>query len=92
MSGREGSQGGPRCLLDSLWDLRHPVNPSEKGALFETQFWNGDLRTGKGGSLLLSRVHLFVTPWAVVRQAPLPGFSRQGYWSGLPCPPPEDLP
>ena len=20
------------------------------------------------------------------------GFSRQGYWSGLPCPPPEDLP
>ena len=20
------------------------------------------------------------------------GFSRQAYWSGLPCPPPEDLP
>ena len=20
------------------------------------------------------------------------GFSRQEYWSGLPCPPPEDLP
>ena len=27
------------------------------------------------------------------RQAPLPmGFSRQQYWSGLPCPPPGDLP
>jgi len=29
----------------------------------------------------------------VALQAPLPmGFSRQKYWSGLPCLPPEDLP
>ena len=34
-----------------------------------------------------------VTPRAVARQAPLSmGFSRQEYWSGLPCPPPGDLP
>ena len=40
-----------------------------------------------------SRVLLSVTPWTVVRQAPLSmGFSRQEYWSGLPCPPPGDLP
>ena len=40
-----------------------------------------------------SRVWLFVTPWTVARQAPLSmGFSRQDYCSGLPCPPPEDLP
>ena len=33
------------------------------------------------------------TPWTVAGQAPLSmGFSRQGYWSGLPFPPPEDLP
>ena len=33
------------------------------------------------------------TPWAVARQAPLPvGISRQEYWSGLPFPPPGDLP
>ena len=33
------------------------------------------------------------TPWTVARQAPLPmGFSRQEYWSGLPCPSPGDLP
>ena len=33
------------------------------------------------------------TPWTVARQAPLSmGFSRQEYWSGLPCPPPGDLP
>ena len=34
----------------------------------------------------LSRVQLFVTPWTVAHQAPPPmGFSRQEYWSGLPC-------
>ena len=33
----------------------------------------------------LSRVRLFVTPWTVAYQAsPSMGFSRQGYWSGLP--------
>ena len=40
-----------------------------------------------------SRVHLFVTPWPVARQAALSmGFSRQEYWSGLPSPPAENLP
>ena len=40
-----------------------------------------------------SRVQLFATLWTVARQAPLSmGFSRQEYWSGLPCPPPGDLP
>ena len=35
----------------------------------------------------------FGIPWTVVRQAPLSmGFSRQGCWSGLPFPPPGDLP
>ena len=33
------------------------------------------------------------TPWTIAHQAPLSmGFSRQEYWSGLPCPPPGDLP
>ena len=41
----------------------------------------------------LSHVQLFATPWTVTHQAPLStGFSRQQYWSGLPCPPPGDLP
>ena len=40
-----------------------------------------------------SHIQLFVTPWTVARQAPLSmEFSRQEYWSGLPCPPPGDLP
>ena len=42
---------------------------------------------------LLSRVQLFATPWTVPRQAPLSmRFSRQEYWSELPCPPPGDFP
>ena len=42
---------------------------------------------------LLSRVRLFVTPWTVAYEAPLSmGFSRQEYWSGVPCPPAGDLP
>ena len=42
---------------------------------------------------LFSHVQLFVTSWTVARQAPLSmGFSRQEYRSGLPCPPPGDLP
>ena len=40
-----------------------------------------------------SHVRLFETPRTVASQAPLSmGFSRQEYWSGLPCPPPGDLP
>ena len=41
----------------------------------------------------LSRVQLFVRPWTAAHQASLSmGFFRQAYWSGLPCPPPGDLP
>ena len=43
--------------------------------------------------LVLSRVQLFVVSWRVACQAPLSmEFSRQKYWSGLPFPPPGDLP
>ena len=42
---------------------------------------------------LLSHVQLFVISWIVAHQASTSiGFSRQGYWSGLPFPSPEDLP
>ena len=39
-----------------------------------------------------SHVWLFATLWTVAHQTPLSmGFSRQEYWSGLPCLRPEDL-
>ena len=40
-----------------------------------------------------SCVRLFATLWTVICQAPLSmRFSRQEYWSGLPCPSPGHLP
>ena len=40
-----------------------------------------------------SGVWLFATPSTVAHQTTLSmGFSRQEYWSGLPCPPPGDFP
>ena len=40
-----------------------------------------------------SRVQFFVTLWIVAGEALLSmGISRGEYWSGLPCPPPGDLP
>ena len=40
-----------------------------------------------------SHVWLCATPWTVAHQPPLSmGFSRQEYWSGVPFPPPGDLP
>ena len=42
---------------------------------------------------LLQSCLTLVTLWTVACQAPLSlGFSRQEYWSGLPCPPAGDLP
>ena len=41
--------------------------------------------------LVFSHDRLFATPRTVACQAPLSmGFSRQEYWSGLPCPSPGD--
>ena len=41
----------------------------------------------------LSLAGLLATPWTAAYQAPLSmGFSRQGYWSGLPFSSPGDLP
>ena len=41
----------------------------------------------------LAMSNSFATPWTVARQPPLTvAFSRQEYWSGLPCPPPGNLP
>ena len=43
--------------------------------------------------MLLSYDQLFATPWTVACQASLSmEFSRQEYWSGLPCPSPGHLP
>ena len=53
----------------------------------------GSLNPVQPTKTLLSHVQLFATPWTVAWWAPLSmEFSGQDYWSGLPFPPPEDLP
>ena len=60
---------------------------------------SADLRGGHcnfsldGDGLVTKSCLTLATPWVVARQAPLSmGFSGQEYWSGLPYPPPRDLP
>ena len=51
---------------------------------------DGDICAALSGS---SGFQLFATLWTVARWAPLSkGCSRQEYYSGLPCPPPGNLP
>ena len=50
---------------------------------------------GMGPCMLscFSHAQFFATLWTIACRAPLSvGFSRQEYWSGLPCPPPGGLP
>ena len=54
---------------------------------------SSEYQFNNGGMCSLSHIWLFETPWTVAHQAPPSmGFPRQEYWSGLPFPPPGDLP
>ena len=69
---------------------------TERQKFTKPKYWSfseKDLDKSAGVLSSLSRVWLCATLWAVVHQAPLSiGFSRQEYWSGLPCPSPGELP
>ena len=57
--------------------IRHWLNTAQQHGLF----------------VHFNHVRLFATLWTVANKAPLSmGFPRQEYWSGLPFPPPGDLP
>ena len=58
----------------------NPVSCLRFSMFFKELEWGSDVKS-------LGRVRLFATPWTVAYQAPPSmGFSRQGYWSGLPFP------
>ena len=60
---------------------------------FSRSYFLNFLNNHKVKALVFSCVQLFATPWTVARQALLSmEFSRQEYWSILPCPPSWDLP
>ena len=67
-------------------------NPSKIKVLKNTIFFNSKIGTVCMLSHF-SHVWLLVTLQTAARQAPQSmGFSREEYWSGLPCSPPGDLP
>ena len=62
-------------------------------------FWNDHQHQDCTAAMILcilscfSCIWLLATLWTLACQVPLSmGFSRQEYWSGLPCPSPGDLP
>ena len=102
------TQGSNSHLLYLHWQagslpLEPPGKPQNRGTVIQNRLV--DTEGEEGGRIergayacmrvlsRFSRVQLFATPWSVDDQTPLSmGFSRQEYWSGLPCPPPGDLP
>ena len=81
--------GSQRVRHDRDWtELKHSLDLKLDSSLQVSQLFRIWIVC-----LSLIHVRLLVTPWTVTLQVPLSvGFSRQEYWSGLPRPPPGDLP
>ena len=92
-------------MPDQSFDLAQPPSGILKIAAVSLEGYHlcsglGFQQNGTGYSLLracmrwpLSCVRLFVATWTRAHQTPLSmEFSRQEYWSGVPFPPPGDLP
>ena len=61
--------------------------------LFNTKSWKDLEEAWKVKVKVTQSCPTLVTPWTAAHQTPLSmGFSRQEYWSQLPCPSPGDLP
>ena len=86
---------GPAAKCEALWDQRQ-IETGGGGTKFHIENSKTFAIPASDNACVLnhfSPVRLFVTPRTVAHRAPLSmGFSRQEYWSGLPCPPPGDLP
>ena len=65
---------------------------SRKAVFWEWK-WASAGNGGGSGGLVSKSCQTPVIPWTIAHQAPLSmGFSRWEYWSGLPFPPPGNLP
>ena len=81
----------------SLWIFGGQNSAADVGLLWCLGTWRGVIRVFCVCALVCAQslgcVWLSATLWTVAHQAPLSmGFSRQECWSGLPFPPPGDLP
>ena len=83
------SEGQESLVCCSLWG-RKESNPTE----WLNNKNNSDISLDNSECMSwVSCVWLFVAPWTIACQAPLPmEFSRWAYWSWLPFPTPGDLP
>ena len=71
-------------IADNLTNL-----PSEKN----WWSWTQSLKWHSSWGMWEAKIFNMRNPWGHVKWLLCPwGFSRQEYWSGLPCPPPRDLP
>ena len=83
-----GRQGGV-----SRWTVCQGFFMAVKLFSMTLRLWTHSTHVIVRACCLFNRVQFFTTLWTVARQAPLSvGFSRQEYWSRLPCPPPGGLP
>ena len=82
------------ALVLEVWELACILYPGSDLSFFLPSFFlNENIIIFHCVLSRFSHVHLYLILWTVTHQAPLPmGFSRQGYWSGLPFPPPENFP
>ena len=72
---------------ESNWGLLHC-----KQILYQLSY-EGSPKANGGGGLVTKSCPTLATPWTIACHTPLSmEFSRQEHWSGLPCPPPGDLP
>jgi len=92
-SSLQGNPGDFLFRLLSELNIKTSFGCTGKLSLASNHRWyNWDLET-LINCLVLRDVQLFAAPWITAFQAPLcMVLSRQEYWSGLPCPPPRDLP
>ena len=82
--------------LSPLTCISKPPNPKRYHSHFQhpqSRAWQDAIFLSVVCAYSFSCVWLSTTLWTVAHQPPLSmGFSRQEYWSGLPCPPPGGLP
>ena len=86
-----------KFLQASAWRLPQCDGPRFTGShsqtpgdTWKTHSWGAP---GIPSVCVHAQLRLTLSPWTVAHQAPLSvGFFRQAYWSGLPFPPPGDLP
>ena len=77
------------CCLNGNRITQHTARRLET----DPQWGSGSLQVFTLGSLWAQSCRLPATPLTAPRQAPRSaGFPRQGYWSGVPFPPPGGLP